>query len=53
MNTGLVTNNEMVYSSGASYDSARRHGIRPIVLLESNINLSGGAGTLEEPYQIQ
>ena len=29
------------------------YGVRPVVSLKSNINLSGGAGTSEEPYQIQ
>ena len=42
---------DLFYSHGDTYESYS--GVRPIVSLKSNISISGGAGTAEEPFQIQ
>ena len=46
-----ATYGEMASSRGSLSDQAL--GVRPVVSLESDINISGGIGTSEDPFQIK
>ncbi len=48
---GKVQCGALFYSYGLT--NLQYYGVRPVVSLESDINISGGSGTSDSPYQIQ
>ena len=40
------------YKKGTSPDTSETLGVRPIVSLNSNVKITGGTGTADDPYRI-